>query len=108
MANTSEAAEQEEEQEEQQKEELIEDEIEEYVPPKQAKRVYHTKANLPIEELWEDDNLPSNDFICTKEYSNINRIADCDHLMDENWNKWKERMKCVGIGNPRPWSEAGY
>ena len=45
MANTPEAEEQEEEQQEQQQGEPIEDEIKEYVPPKQAKMVYHTKAN---------------------------------------------------------------
>ena len=35
------------------------------------------------EELWED-GLPSIDLICTKEYLNVNRIADYNHLMDEN------------------------
>jgi gag-polypeptide of LTR copia-type len=28
-----------------------------------------------------------------KEYSNVNKIADCNHLMDENWHEWKDQMK---------------
>jgi hypothetical protein len=33
--------------------------------------------------------------IQTKEYSNVSRIADHDHLTDENWHVWKECMKRV-------------
>ena len=40
-------------------------------------------------------SCPGSDLICTKDYSNINRIAEHDHLMDENWHKWKERMRQV-------------
>ena len=29
------------------------------------------------------------------EYSNVNKIADRDHLTDENWHEWKDRMKRV-------------
>ena len=68
-----------------------EEEIKAYVPPKCAKRVYQSKAK----DLWEDDELPSIELICTKDYSNINRIAEHDHLMDENWHEWKERMRWV-------------
>ena len=46
MANTSEAVEQEEQQVEQQQEGQIGEEIEEYVPPKQATKLYYTTANL--------------------------------------------------------------
>jgi gag-polypeptide of LTR copia-type len=35
------------------------------------------------------------ELIQTKEYSNIYKIADRDHLMDENWHEWKDQMKCV-------------
>lgn len=35
------------------------------------------------------------DLIRTKEYSNVNKIANCNHLTDENWHEWKDRMKCV-------------
>jgi hypothetical protein len=24
---------------------------------------------------------------------NVSKITKCDHLMDENWHKWRERMK---------------
>jgi hypothetical protein len=35
--------------------------------------------------------------IHTKEYSNVNKIAEHDHLTDENWHEWQERMKRVFI-----------
>ena len=35
------------------------------------------------------------DLIRTKEYSNVSKIADRDHLTDENWHEWKDRMKRV-------------
>ena len=80
MANTPEAEEQEEQLEEQQLDEWMEEELEEeikvFVPPKHAKKVYHAKPKPSIEDLWEDNNLPSIDLICTKDYSNINRIAE--------------------------------
>ena len=89
MANTPEAEVQEEQLEEQQ----LEEEIEVFVPHKHAKRGHCTKPKLSTEELWEDDNLPSIHLIHTKEYLNVNRITNHDHLMDENWHKWKERMR---------------
>jgi len=99
MANTPRAEEQEEQLEEQQlddgMEEELEEEIEAFVPPKCAKRIYHAKPKLSIEDIWEDDNLPSIDLICTKDYSNINRIAECDHLVDKNWHKWKENEMSI-------------
>ena len=95
MANTPEAEEQEVQLGEQQLEKEIEKEIEEeikpYVCPKCAKRVYGAKAEDP----WEDDDLPSIKLIHTKNYSNVNRIAEHDQLMDKNWHGWKERMRQV-------------
>jgi hypothetical protein len=41
---------------------------------------------------------PSIKLIRIKEYSNVNKIADRDHLTDENWHEWKDRMKRV-FGN---------
>jgi gag-polypeptide of LTR copia-type len=35
------------------------------------------------------------ELIRTKEYSNVNKIADCDHLTDDNWHEWKDHMKHV-------------
>jgi hypothetical protein len=43
------------------------------------------------------DIKPTITLICTKEYSNVNKIAECDHLTDENWHEWWERMKWVFI-----------
>ena len=83
MANIPEAEEQEKQLGEQQLEEEIEEEIVPYVPPKCAKRVYRAQPK----DLWEDDDLCSIKLICTKNYSNVNRIAECDHLMDKNWHK---------------------
>jgi hypothetical protein len=69
---------------------------EEYdMPPKRAKMVYHSNANTVTEELFGDEDLPSIKLICTKEYSNVNKITDRDHLMDKNCHEWKERMKRV-------------
>ena len=83
MANTPEPEEQERQLKEQQLEEEIEEEqeekIEAFVPPKHAKRVYHTKPKLSIQDSIQ--------LIGTKDYSNINRITECNHLMDENWHK---------------------
>ena len=98
MANTPEAEEQEEQLGGQQLEEEIEEEIEAYVPPKHAKRVYHAKPKPSIEDLWEDDNLPSIKLIRTKNYSNVNRITEHDHLMDKNCHKWKGQQGHVRVG----------
>jgi hypothetical protein len=38
---------------------------------------------------------PSIELLRTKDYTNINRIAECNHLTDDNWHEWKERMSCV-------------
>ena len=89
MANTPKDEGQEEQIGEQEQEEEIEEEIEPYVPPKHAKRVYGKQPK----DLWEDDDLPSIKLICTKNYSNVNRITECNHLTDKNWHKWKERMR---------------
>ena len=42
-----------------------------------------------------------------KEYSNVNRITDCDHLTDVNWHEWKERMKRVFINCDITWYVTG-
>ena len=91
MANTPEAEGQEEQIGEQQQEEEIEEEIETYVPPKRIKRVYQTKD----QNLWEDEDLSSITLIHTRNYTNITKITEHDHLMDDNWHEWKERMRQV-------------
>jgi hypothetical protein len=47
-----------------------------------------------MKEIVEE---PSVALICTKEYSNINKITEHDHLTDESWHEWRERMKQVFI-----------
>jgi hypothetical protein len=44
-----------------------------------------------------DNIAPTVELIQTKEYSNVNKISDRDHLMDDNWHIWKERMQRVFI-----------
>ena len=70
--------------------EELEEEV--YEPPKCAKRVYQSKGK----DFQEDDkDLPSITLIHTRNYTNVSKIAECDHLMDNNWHDWKERMRRV-------------
>jgi hypothetical protein len=39
-----------------------------------------------------------------KDYSNVSKVAECDHLTDENWHKWKEHIRCVFTN----WDIIGY
>jgi hypothetical protein len=68
--------------------------------PKRSKRIYRSKQSWHIvadtdDESSGDNNLPAIQPIRMKEYSNVNKIADRDHLTDENWHEWKDRMKRV-------------
>src|SRR5271155_1948141 len=49
----------------------------------------------PTASQFRARNDATVDLIRTKEYSNVNKIADRDHLTDENWHEWKDRMKRV-------------
>ena len=84
MANTPEAEEQEVPIGELHQGEEWEEEIETYEPPKHEKRVYQSKEK---DFLEDDEDLPSITLICTRNYTNINKIAECDHLMDNNWHE---------------------
>ena len=42
-----------------------------------------------------EDDIPSIKLIRTRNYTNVNKIAECDHLTDDNWHEWKERMRRV-------------
>ena len=35
---------------------------------------------------------PSVEALKTKDYTNVSRLAEHDHLTDENWHEWKSRM----------------
>ena len=72
--------------------ELMDEEIDIFEPPKRAERVYRSKAA----DLMEvDEDLPSVKLIQTRNYANINKITERDHLTDDNWHEWKERMRRV-------------
>ena len=92
MANTPEAEGQEVPIGELHQGEELEEEVETYEPPKRAKRVYQSKEK---DFLEDDEDLPSITLIHTRNYTNVNKIAECDHLMNDTWHKWKERMRRV-------------
>ena len=92
MTNTPEVEGQEVPIGEQHQGELWDEEVDTYEPPKHAKRVYKSKAA----DLMEDDeDIPSIKLIWTRNYTNVNKITERDHLMDDNWHEWKERMRRV-------------
>ena len=72
--------------------ELWDEEIDTYEPPKHAKRVYKSKA---ADLMVVDEDIPSVKLIWTRNYTNVNKIAEHDHLTDDNWHEWKERMRRV-------------
>ena len=72
--------------------EVSEEEVKTYEPPQHAKRVYQSKAKDLLED---DEDLPSITLIRTRNYTNINKITERDHLMDNNRHEWKERMRRV-------------
>ena len=96
MANTPEAGEQEVSIGELHQEEELEEEIETYEPPKHEKRVYQSKEK---DFLEDDEDSSSITLIHTRNYTNVNKIGEHDHLTDDNWHKWKERMRRVLLGN---------
>jgi hypothetical protein len=64
-----------------------EEEFELPQPHKNAPKVAPKKAPncdpVTVELIW------------TKDYTNISKIAECGHLNDNNWHKWKERIKHI-------------
>ena len=72
--------------------EVSEEEVNTYEPPKHAKRVYQSNT---VDLLEDDEDIPSIKLICTRNYTNVNKIVERDHLTDDNWHEWKERMRRV-------------
>jgi hypothetical protein len=62
--------------------------------PIRSGKVYSSRASR---EAQQDRTRPTIELIWTKDYSNVNKIAERDHLMDKNWHEWKDRMKRVFI-----------
>jgi hypothetical protein len=54
-----------------------------------------TPTQLHIDNMMDVE--PMIHLICTKEYSNVNKIMECNKFMDKNWHEWHKRMKQVFI-----------
>jgi hypothetical protein len=68
--------------------------------PKPPKRTYASAARKirnDHDESDEDDIIEEATvaLLRTKDYTNVSKLADRDHLTDENWHEWKDRMKRV-------------
>jgi hypothetical protein len=51
------------------------------------------RSSRPRISNSEDETpTPSNKALKTKDYSNVSRLAERDHLTDDNWHEWKDRM----------------
>ena len=63
--------------------------------PKRPKptRTYGRHNRSPSPDI--DNPLQTVTLLKTKNYSNVGRIAERDHLTDDNWHEWKERMQRV-------------
>ena len=75
--------------------ELVDEEIDIFELPKRAKRVYRSKAAAAADLMEVDEEIPPIKLIRTRNYTNVNKIAERDHLTDDNWHEWKERMRRV-------------
>ena len=61
--------------------------------PKRPTRTYGRHNRAPSPDI---DNPPQTiALLRMKDYSNVGKIAERDHLTDDNWHEWKERMKRV-------------
>ena len=83
----------------------------EFKAPIQSARVYMSSlkakeqgnpTNTPCDMPASDDKPTAGTveyikLIRTKEYSNVSKMSDHDHLTDANWHKRKERMQRVFI-----------
>ena len=58
--------------------------------------VYTSNAGKARQQSEQEQELTI-EYIQTKDYLNISKISDWDHLTDENWHEWKERMGRVFI-----------
>ena len=45
-----------------------------------------------VSDSEDESPGPSVKLLKTKDYSNVSRIVERDHLTDENWHEWKDRM----------------
>jgi hypothetical protein len=67
-----------------------------YETPIRSKRVYQaTMTQQPTVNVARVDVEETVKVIRTKDYLSISKIAERDHLTDDNWHEWKERSKRV-------------
>src|SRR5262245_17725554 len=52
------------------------------------------KGNRSRDDKDSEDETPPSliKLLKTKDYTNVSRLAERDHLTDDNWHNWKERM----------------
>src|SRR5277367_2195845 len=74
------------------------------IPPPKAKTSKTSRCVQRSPSLDEEQGGPKGDddevtveFIRTKDFSAVSKVAECDHLTDDNWHEWKERMRRVFI-----------
>jgi hypothetical protein len=49
-------------------------------------------SRLHISDSEDESPSPS---VKTKDYTTVSRLTECNHLTDENWHEWKDRMLWV-------------
>ena len=64
--------------------EVSEEKVNTYEPSKHAKRVYQSNA---VDLLEDDEDIPFIKLIHTRNYTNVNKIVECNHLTDDNWHE---------------------
>jgi hypothetical protein len=67
-------------------------------PPSNSESV--TSYERPKTPIWAaspdiDKLLSTIELLQMKDYLNISKIAECNHLTDENWHKWTEHIRHV-------------
>jgi hypothetical protein len=68
------------------------------VPPSNSESVTsyeHPKTPIRTVSPDIDKLLPTVELLRMKDYSNVSKVVECDHLTDENWHKWKEHIRWV-------------
>jgi hypothetical protein len=65
-------------------------------PPSNSESVTsyeHPKTPIRTVSPDIDKLLPTVELLRMKDYSNVSKVVECDHLTDENWHKWKEHIR---------------
>src|SRR5579859_3063529 len=54
--------------------------------------INHRRTSTISTDSEGKDIRPTIALLRTKDYSNVSRIAERDHLTDDNWHEWKDHM----------------